>query len=79
MLFHYMKSLWEIIKCDKNCVYLRAWENHKENKELRLLDIPSISIQSSAQLEPISDSSPVSATLMDMESDAEHSEYWTPQ
>ena len=48
---------------------------HKENKELRLLDIPSISIQSSAQLEPISDSSPVSATLMDMESDAEHSEY----
>ena len=48
---------------------------HKENKELRLLDIPSISIQSSAQLEPISDSSPVSATLMDIESDAEHSEY----
>ena len=75
-----MKSLWEINTCDKDCVYLIAWENgHKENKELRLLDIPSISIQSSAQLEPISDSSPVSATLMDIESDAEHSEYWTPQ
>ena len=77
MLFHYMKSLWEINTCDKNCVYLRALEN--ENERLRLLDIPSISIQSSAQLDPISDSSPVSATLMDMESDAEHSEYWTPQ
>ena len=48
---------------------------YKENKELHLLYIPSISIQSSAQLEPISDSSPVSATFMDMESDAEHSEY----
>ena len=48
---------------------------YKENEEQHLLDIPSISIQSSAQLEPISDSSPVSATFMDMESDAEHSEY----